>query len=95
MIVFHKPPKLPHELTEGEQDQLIIEIAHGILREARKYGSADAPQMAKEFYILFDGLFHKKVTREDVIAFIHKYKKEWLVNSHHRGDFVGVFKQTL
>jgi len=91
MIVFHKPPKLPHELTEGEKDQLIIDIAHGILREARKYGSADAPQMAREFYLLD----HKKVSREDVIAFIHRYKKDWLVNSHHRGDFVGVFKQTL
>jgi len=90
-MLFPKPPKMPHELTEGEKDSLIIDIAKGVLSKARTYGSPDAPppQMARELYAI-DGN-----RREELIAFVNRYKRDWLVNSHHRADFVCVFGQAL
>lgn len=91
-VVFPKPPKMPHELTESEKDSLILDIALGVLRTARKYGAPDAPQMARE---LFAVEISKDTRRAELIAFVNRYKRDWLVNSHHRADFVCVFGQTL
>lgn len=88
-VVFPNKPKMPHELTEAERDSLILDIATKVLRTARTYGSDDAPQMARELYAI-DGN-----RREELIAFVNRYKRDWLVNSHHRADFVCVFGQAL
>lgn len=91
-IVFPKRPKMPHELTESEKDSLILDIALGVLRTARKYGAPDAPQMARE---LFSIRISEPTRRDELIGFVNRHKKDWLVNSHHRADFVCVFGQTL
>lgn len=90
-MLFPKPPKMPHELTEGEKDSLIIDIAKGVLSKARTYGSPDAPQMARELFTI--GISEDN-PRTELIAFVNRHKA-WLVNSHHRADFVCVFGQTL
>lgn len=91
-VVFPKPPKLPHELTENEKDSLILDIAWGVLGMAKKYGCPDAPSMARELFAIGTVEGHR---RDDLIAFVNRYKGDWLVNSHHRADFVCVFGQTL
>lgn len=91
-VVFPNKPKMPHELTEAERDSLILDIATKVLRTARTYGSDDAPQMARELYAIE---ISKDTRREELIAFVNRHKKDWLVNSHHRADFVCVFGQTL
>jgi hypothetical protein len=91
-MLFPKRPKMPHELTEEEKDSLILDIALTVLRMARNYGSQDAPQMARE---LFSIKISEGNRREELIGFVNRHKKDWLVNSHHRADFVCVFGQTL
>lgn len=90
-MIFPKPPKMPHELTEREKDSLIIDIATAVLRTARNYRSPEAPQMARELFTI--GISEGNA-RDELIAFVNRHKA-WLVNSHHRGDFVCVFGQTL
>ena len=91
-VVFPNKPKMPHELTEAERDSLILDIATKMSRIARTYGSNDAPQMARELHAIeVSGRTH----RDELIAFVNKYKNDWLVSSHHRADFVCVFGQTL
>lgn len=91
-VVFPNKPKMPHELTEAERDSLILDIATKMSRIARTYGSNDAPQMARELHAIE---ISKDTRREELIAFVNRHKKDWLVNSHHRADFVCVFGQTL
>ena len=88
-VVFPNKPKMPHELTEAEKDSLILDIATKMMRTATTYGSDDAPQMARELHAI-DGN-----RRDELIAFVNRHKGDWLVNSHHRADFVCVFGQTL
>lgn len=91
-MIYPKRLKMPHELTEREKDSLIIDIAEAVLRTARKYGSPEAPQMARELFAI--GISEGN-TRNELIAFVNRHKKDWLVNSHNRGDFVCVFGQSL
>lgn len=85
-------PKLAHELTEREKDELILEIARKILRVARLYASPDAPDMA---FTLAQIEIRGGDVRADLVDWVERHKREWLVNSHHRGDWVGVFGRSL